>query len=343
MSLAPFGVLNDEQKTRLAEEGGIYKPMKAWPAGEAPAFRSLVENWLNDVTEKIWPAWENRAWVGGAAATMEAATRDELALAVRLYHGGGNAPGILAEVPDIPPAPDGHPRTQEWHYKIEDALVHDQHYFYWKLPSNQETSYNFQASGVIGSNYIVYDPDFDGEEFSNLFWGRMASLEPPTISIKQLLQRPRPWTAATALGVDGFRWTVAGGSFATHTGIHPSFISGHCIQGILGGCSVFDALLGDGGAIDAGRIRAIQKYMVDWGDRRVFAGVHHMTDNIGSWTLARRLIPRLFRNARRVESLAVQAITQHSRVFGDIVAHFDENNPARAMLLADFPEALAVS
>ena len=83
--------------------------------------------------------------------------------------------------------------------------------------------------------------------------------------------------------------------------------------------------------------------MVDWGDRRVFAGVHYMTDNIASWTLARRLIPHLFKHPQQVEDLAVQAITRQSRVFSDIVQHFDPDSPARTMLLDYFPEAVPSS
>jgi hypothetical protein len=84
--------------------------------------------------------------------------------------------------------------------------------------------------------------------------------------------------------------------------------------------------------------------MVDWGDRRVFAGVHYMTDNIASWTLARRLIPFLFRsNAHEVENFAVQAISRHSQVFADIVKNSDCFESSREMLFAYFPEANAAA
>lgn len=335
MNLSPFGILNNDYKSRLT---GLYTPMADWPKDQEAAYRPLLGQWLDDITKNIWPEWQGGNWVGGAASRMEAATEAELKLAVRLYH-GSESPDILAETFDIPPSPDGRPTTHEWHYKIEDALVHDLLFQFISLPVGQEVSFGFQASRTIGSNYLAYDPGFDIAKFEQLFWGRMRRIQPAIWDIKQHFQRPRPWTAATALGVDGFRWVVAGGFFVTHTGVHPSLLSGHCIQGILGGCSVYDALLEEGNQVGAARIRAIQKYMVDWGDRRVFAGVHYMTDNIASWTLARRLIPYLFRNADKVEEFAVQAITDHSRIFADIVEHFATDDPARRMLLADFPEA----
>lgn len=340
MELAPFGILNNEHQARIGREGGLWNPMPDWP-GDKASFRALMSDWLDEITESVWPAWEAGAWKGGSAANKEVSAKNELQLAIELYHGGGSKADILKSIPDVPPVPVGPPRDQEWHYKIEDALVLDRRFLHF--PHSGEPSYDFLASSTIGSNFIVYDPTFPIKQFESLFWGRMRRIEPPIFNIKQYLQRPRPWTAATALSVVGFRWVVAGNFFVTHTGVHPSLLSGHCIQGVLGGCSVFEALLDTGETITADRKRAIQKYMVDWGDRRVFAGVHYMTDNIASWTLARRLIPHLFRHADEVEQLAVEAIIQQSQVFKDIITHFDDTDPSLALLRKDFPEAVATS
>lgn len=336
MALAPFGVLNEAQRQDLVGGKTLFKPMPDW-RGREDAYETLLQGWLDDVTEAFWPAWEDGAWVGRAVDTMEDDTKTELTLAVQLYHGGGQQLGILAEVPVTPTPPDGVARDHLWHYSIEDALVHDNQYRHWQLPEGEEASYDYVASNNIGSNFVVYDPTFPIKEFEDLFWGRMDRLEPSSFAIKMHLQRPRPWTAAVGLGVDGFRYYVAGGFFATHTGVHPSLLSGHCIQGILGGCAVFEALRNAGRPVSAATVSAIQQYMVDWGDRRVFAGVHYMTDNIGSWTLARRLIPHLFQRADEVEAFAMEAITARSRVFQDIVTHFPDSSPAKAVLLKDFP------
>lgn len=350
MALAPFGVLNDGHKRRLT--GGVHTPMYEWP-DKPEEFNKLMRDWVDDVSGALWPAWTGNGWVGKASDHMNEATRAELELAVALYHGGGEKPGILDDVPEnIPAPPDGRPRTHMWHYEIEDARVLDQKYQFLTLPPGEEPSFDFRSSRTIGSNYLVYEPGVDITRFETLFWGRMRGLQPPIFDIKQHFQRPRPWTAATALGVKGFRWITADGS--THTGVHPAILSGHCIQGVLGGCAVLDALLDEakttGVGLSEARIRSLQKYMVDWGDRRVFAGVHYMTDNIASWTLARRLIPHLFRNAQQVENFAVHAIIRHSRVFKDIVEHFGAKEPERSalrpaleMLLQYFPEAKPAS
>lgn len=350
MALAPFGVLNEGHKLRLT--GGLRTPMIEWP-GTRVAFAELMDEWLDEVANSLWPAWTARGWEGGAAKNMDATARAELELAVKLYHGGGDKPDVLDEVPAHLPIPsDGRPRTNKWHYEIEDFRKYDAQFFHLTLPPGEQPSFEFRASRKTGSNYLVYDPDVDIGKFEDLFWGRMRGLQPPIFDIKQHFQRPRPWTAAMALHVQGFRWVTADGQ--THTGVHPAILSGHSIQGILGGCAVLDSLLDamktSGKGLSEPQIRALQKYMVDWGDRRVFAGVHYMTDNIASWTLARKLIPKLFRNAQQVENFAVQALIRHSRVFRDVVDHFgaektpsDPLRPARDMLLKHFPEATAAA
>lgn len=74
---------------------------------------------------------------------------------------------------------------------------------------------------------------------------------------------------------------------------------------------------------------AIQQYMVDWGDRRVFAGVHYMTDNIASWWLAMTFVPFLFHDRPEIADLARQAIITRSRVYRDIQQHFDTGELVR--------------
>jgi hypothetical protein len=346
MELAPFGVLTDGHQRLL--RGSYRDPMVEW-RGTPVEFGTLMDTWIAEVAEKLWPARNGTSWVGKAAPDMIAATRAELELAVTLYHGSAGRPRTLDEVPaDIPEPPDHRPRTHLWHYEIEDGRILDPKFLYPECAEGKQLSYDFRASRDIGSNYLVYEPGIDITRFEKLFWGRMRGLQPAIFDIKQHFQRPRPWMAAAALNVQGFRWTTADGQ--THTGLHPAILSGHSIQGILGGCSVLDALLeqakesgeGPSGAM----LDVLSRYMVDWGDRRVFAGVHFMTDNIASWTLARRLIPKLFHHAQQIETFAVQAITRRSRVFADIVKHFagkQELKPALGMLGADFPEAAAVS
>lgn len=334
MTLAPYGVLKLDQRDPTKN---IFTPMPNWPTGAD--YRGLLEGWLGDISNFVWPNWSNGTWNGAAAVTMEASTKFELELAVQEYQGGGDQVGILSELPDIPPAQDGQDRDQRWHYNVEDSLMIHPVFTEENLKEDAKSSFEFEVSRGFNANFTLYDPTFDNEKFTGLFLGQLSNLVPSIFDIKAHFQRPRPWTASVGLNVIGFRWVTA--YWQTHTGLHPSLLSGHCIQGILGGCSVLDALYSEGATISDDRKRAIQKYMVDWGDRRVFAGVHYMSDNIGSWTLARRLIPHLFQHSDEIDALLIEALTQHSRVFKDIVRHFPAENTAKMLLLQDFPEAVA--
>lgn len=333
--LGPFGVLNDGHLRRLSP-GGIFGAMPDWRDSSA-AYRTLMENWLERVTTTIWPAWQDGRWQGGAASDKEATTKAELELAVQLYHGTKGRPRKLDENLTSRPLPDGRTVSQKWHYEIEDAKVNDRDAAIIALHKKEPPSFDYISSQTIGSNFAAYSETPGIATFECLFWGRMQSISPAIFNIKRHLQRPRPWTAAETLEIDGFRWAVANGF--THTGVHPSLLSGHCIQGVLGGCSVLEALLDGGAEIEAHVLESIQQYMVDWGDRRVFAGVHYMTDNIASWTLARQIIPYLFRHPDQIEAIAVDAIVGKSQVFSDIVEHMSPETQPRAWLLQVFPEA----
>lgn len=343
MDIAPFGVMKlGHQNNRP----GLYTPMQDWPNSQD--YRALIDSWIAEITAMIWPAWTNGGWYGGSEPNMAERTKAELQIAVNLYHGVQGAEDMLSAMPAIPQPQDGIPRNQEWHYKVEDAEM--DHHVYSRsnlltIPEDTNTiyehTYEYRVSRNGWANHHLYDPTFDPALFQQLFFNGFRRHAPALFDIKDYFQRPRPWATASLLDVQGFRWTTASGFI--HTGIHPSLLSGHCIQGILGGCTVLEHLVSAGGAIDPAQLQAIQKYMVDWGDRRVFAGVHYMTDNIGSWTLARKLIPHLFQNAVEVEALAVDAITQHSRVFRDIVENFPASDSAKMMLLRDFPEGVLVA
>ena len=340
MDIAPHGSLTEGQK-RLTS--GIMTPMYEWP-GTIEEFRREMTEWLTEIESHIWPRWvPGSGWQGASDAFAESDTRFELEKATELYHGSGNHPDILEEMPDIPEAPDKRQRDHLWHYRVEDAWNIDVRFKFAREGDPEEPTVDFQASdGGGGSNIGLYLSGEDKKGYKRLIWLRMRGVQPPLFDIKGYFQRPRPWALATKFGLSDFRWHMAEGY--VHTGLHPSLLSGHCIQGILGGCTIFDAVLDDikrgGEGLSYDEIRGLQKYMVDYGDRRVFAGVHYMTDNIASWTLARRLIPHLFRNGEKVLNFAVGAIVGQSRVFNDLMDDrmFPETFAFKRFLKARFPE-----
>jgi len=80
------------------------------------------------------------------------------------------------------------------------------------------------------------------------------------------------------------------GAHGTHTGTHPSLISGHSIQGILLSRMVLEFWLQNNEIEKFDKndiqIKSLAQYAVNFGDRRVFAGVHYPSDNNASWFVA---------------------------------------------------------
>ncbi len=133
---------------------------------------------------------------------------------------------------------------------------------------------------------------------------------------KQELQRPRPYQAAYILGFTAFNYEEA------TSALHPSMISGHCIQGLMGGVGIFERLLLDRIPFSEDSWTALQQFIVDFGDRRVMAGVHYPSDNISSWLLALDLCKHVCegRVAVEVKERLWTAISTRSIVYKRIEA-----------------------
>ncbi len=138
---------------------------------------------------------------------------------------------------------------------------------------------------------------------------------------KQELQRLRPYQAAHILGPTAFSYEAA-----TAAG-HPSMISGHCIQGVMGGVGIFERLLLDKIPFSEDSWTALQQFIVDFGDRRVMAGVHYPSDNISSWLLALDLCKRVCHPSVAVEvkQHLWTAISTRSIVYKRIEAAIDNS------------------
>ena len=77
----------------------------------------------------------------------------------------------------------------------------------------------------------------------------------------------------------------------------------------------------------------MKQYMVDIGDRRVFAGVHYPSDNLASWFCALRLCDHFFSTAGQdAKTLMWEAISQHSAVYKAMASAIakDANSPYAA-------------
>jgi hypothetical protein len=184
----------------------------------------------------------------------------------------------------------------------------------------------------FGSNYIFYDPELPEEfygELPGVFSSGMADkVGTLDLQLKRIFQRPRAHQVALLQDRLSFSYRWA------RTGNTPSMVSGHCLQGSIGGCTAWVTLAAKMTQIP-GADEIFQQFVVDVGDRRVFAGVHYPSDNLASWYVAMRLIPRVFLMTEKISgprTFLWNAI-QRSSVYRAMVAHQGPgNSPYNAML-----------
>ncbi len=307
MELTPWGVLPAERHGH-AEEAS----MSGWPKNKS------WEKYINDRTEEfaeyLWPKWDpvNRKWEGAAADKMHEATKAELEICVRELH----QQDILQAFPNTHAASRLSPKNHLWHYRVEDFIGYDDTGI---AHPPQEYGYDTATATRPFSNIVRYDPDQNADDIWEVFCDLNGSKVKGTFQFKLTFQRPRPYTATMILGVDGVKHHTA--TRHIHTGGHPAFPSGHCLQGLLisGGLIHQQAERLGLGAVN---VDAIMQYGVDFGDRRVFAGVHYPTDNIASWVNAVLLSGELFDDNKATQARIKHAIRTHSRVYKVINRHY---------------------
>ena len=266
---------------------------------------------LTEITEALWPRFDygSRQFVGSATAFAEALTQFELGLMIEAFFGDDP---ILTKTPSSPLARDGI-ETHARHYVYEDE---DPPGFNYKQYDRTLTVAG--EAQVLAQMLAAITTDVPGTKAAGHFW------------FKTQLQRPRPLHAALAFGLeDDFR------SETSARGQHPSIVSGHCFQGIMMGCAVLEYWQNTDPSLADDRRTAMQQYMIDVGDRRVFAGVHYPTDNVASWVLALALIPEVFEDGMAMQGYVRDAILRGSAVHDLIVRRFAESEaaaPALALL-----------
>ena len=315
MSLPPFG-----QPSLQLAFGDDVRPVDDWTDGEA-AWRSYFDTVRREIADNLWPEYDpaKGEWVGAAAASHEEAAAAELALVVEHIL----RPGVLQQRPAHAAGDGVHPVPDHlWHYRVEDYAR--------DLISADEHEQRV-ARHPIGSIYS-YDPSIELESLGRIFstmYRKYGSL----YELKRFFLRPRPQLAAFLLGVEGFSWQQA--HSGVHTGNHPALISGHCAQGLLLTCVMMEEAMEEG-EVRPSRARALKQYAVDFGDRRVFGGVHYITDNIASWAAVLRLIPHVFPgNGAFLQSFIRSAIVDQSLCYRIASDHFGEHEalePALAYL-----------
>jgi PAP2 superfamily len=133
------------------------------------------------------------------------------------------------------------------------------------------------------------------------------------LELKPIFQRPRPHVAAYVLGLDASHLIFG----LAKTGWSPAFVSGHaCVFGIAY-LFLHQQLQPLNPARDM--LDACRQLIVDGGDRRVFAGVHYPSDNLGSWLVIANLINECWatENREAAKQLFVDSL-RNSRVYREI-------------------------
>lgn len=244
--------------------------------------------------EVLWPKFCNGTWTGKATKTSLALTHADLELMKNelqgLHEKAVGGIGALASV------------THKSLFLIEDDVP---------------------ISGTLFETARRYmeglPPALIGKFIADASRGH-AALGPRPLMFKKILQRPRPHQAALILGQE-FKREHAKSS------VSPSMISGHSLQGLF--LTTF-AYCYHHVQIDstANARENILKYSTDFGDRRVFAGVHYPSDNLASWYLTLELANVVFGpQANRARRFIADAIKQ-SIVFKAITKKASEENSA---------------
>lgn len=173
----------------------------------------------------------------------------------------------------------------------------------------------------FGSTYTKYDPELTDvfySEMPRIFAGGMADkVGTLDLQLKKRFQRPRAHQVAFLQNRHDFSYRWA------RTGNTPSMVSGHCLQSSIGGATGWVTLKGKLGKAD-GASDIYRQFVVDVGDRRVFAGVHYPSDNLASWYVAMRLIPRVFLDSEKEaepRTFLWSAIKEKSLVYQAIALH----------------------
>ena len=170
------------------------------------------------------------------------------------------------------------------------------------------------------------------QAFPSLFYDALDNkVGPLTIHWKSIFQRPRAYQAALLLNRTDLSHILA------PTALHPSLVSGHCMQGVFGGMGVH--LLWRR-AIDSKTVylpgvrAALEQYSTDFGDRRVLAGVHYPSDSLISWIACSWLIEHVVKPDEIEEAkLFLRACIQRSRVWAEVRKHKNFNCEAYTKLV----------
>lgn len=288
------------------------EPPKDW-YGNEQSFLDWREGTLALLTENLWPLCvpSSKTWRGAATRIMKDLTLADLEIVNAI-----RAPGRSRLFDKLPQSPLRHlncPPHRDL-FEREDGSGKGSN-------SDSLRSYDRQADSALFLDALPVLCNRGLSEKLNLAL---------IFYFKDQLQRPRPFQAAMYLGKP-FTHEAA------KTALHPAMISGHCLQGMGMLMAVAERLELDNVPITEDSWTALSQFFVDFGDRRVMAGVHYPSDNLASWIMALDLCQHTVDpQVRHAVKLRLwRAITGRSLVFRKI-----EESAASAAVLSPYRLAL---
>lgn len=238
--------------------------------GDAADYTRFINDTADKIAEVLWPRYDfaRRTWYGDAAVNAEALTAADFSL-MRTLRGRLSeevvVPGLLRDTIAV---------------RKEQRLGKNQHALFLLEDTSARGTIDLYLKDIKESA-----PDLLEKMKLSVSAG-FARLGPTTLRLKQELQRPRPYQVAFIYG-EGFNYEYGA------TAVTPSLISGHCMQGLF--VRGYATLMNRNALQEhLGALAAMQRYCIEIGDRRVYAGVHYPSDNLSSWYGCLRLCHHSF-------------------------------------------------
>jgi len=277
------------------------RPMESWKKSDSD-FVKFINEIGDEIEDFVWPSFNTntKSWEGNSTKFAENASFAENEICFNHLQSNG----MLTRLPESPDNLKTYGTLDhKWHYEVEDFIETRPE----GTPQIQQDCSSFPTA-----NFHLYDNSVDPLAMRGHFISNFRKKYQGTFQLKLRFRRPRPQQVAFIAGDYNFKFHQA--RSYTHTGNHPSLISGHCAQGLLlmGGYLEDRLKTEQLSSID---LEAISQFAADFGDRRVFAGVHFPSDNVCSWIMCLRLAREVFDDPDLIQEIFMKAITEKSHVY----------------------------
>jgi hypothetical protein len=164
-------------------------------------------------------------------------------------------------------------------------------------------------------DYGLFDTSIKPEvwkRFTNIFWKGIEQKDgTANFQFKERFQRPRPYQMARLFGRPSFSHEYA------QTSVSSSLQSGHALHALMGVSRVMETILEEKIPFSTNNWEILKQFAVDFGDRRVMAGVHYCTDNLASWIVFMSMADSVLElpHLQTVKGHIADAITRKSLVY----------------------------